>query len=111
MARSDRRATAALRPYFSEFALIKYRVHIELRWLAAMSQHPGIPEVPTFSAATCKWLESLVENLEPSDAIAVKKIERTTNHDVKVDAPAETLDPAVRTRAMRFPIPKLESCC
>ena len=82
-----RRAAASLRPYFSEYALIKYRVHVELRWLIAMSEHPEMAEVPALSEATRGWLESLAESMKPDDAQRVKDIERTTNHDVKVRAP------------------------
>ncbi len=74
---------ASLRPYFSEFALIHYRVRVEIEWLKALSAAPQIAEVPSFSAATLARLDSLAANFSENDASAVKAIESTTNHDVK----------------------------
>ncbi|SDY66479.1 adenylosuccinate lyase [Nitrosomonas sp. Nm33] len=72
-----------LRPYFSEFALIHYRVRVEIEWLKALSNEPVISEVPVFSSATIVQLDNLVENFSIADAEAVKAIEMRTNHDVK----------------------------
>ena len=77
------RHTEALRPYFSEFALIHHRVIIEIRWLQALSQHPDIPEVPVFSKTDNDFLESLITDFSEEDASQIKQIESTTNHDVK----------------------------
>ncbi len=74
---------AQLRSHFSEYALIKYRSLVEIRWLQALSAHPGIPEVPSFSDETNAALNAIIENFSLEDAEAVKAIERTTNHDVK----------------------------
>ena len=75
--------TSALRAIFSEFGLIKYRVQVEVRWLQQLADHPGISEVPAFSAATNDFLEQLLTEFDESHAAAVKDIESTTNHDVK----------------------------
>lgn len=75
--------TQALRPYFSEFGLIHQRVTVEVRWLQALAQHPGIAEVPAFSSETNALLDSIVADFSLADAQRVKQIERTTNHDVK----------------------------
>lgn len=75
--------TTALRTVFSEFGLIKYRVIVEVRWLQCLAAHPGIPEVPAFSAAANKQLEDLLDNFSEQHAQAIKDIEKTTNHDVK----------------------------
>ena len=75
--------TADLRPIFSEFGLIKQRVTVEIRWLQALSAHPQIKEVQPFSAETNALLNGIVANFSESDAIRVKEIEATTNHDVK----------------------------
>ncbi len=72
-----------LRFYFSEFALIRFRVQIEIAWLKALSNDSGIAEVPPFSAATVTQLDGLSANFSAEDAEAVKAIEATTNHDVK----------------------------
>ncbi len=72
-----------LRFYFSEFALIRYRVLVEVSWLKALSNMPDIIEVPPFSTQTNARLDDLVANFSVSDAEAFKAIEATTNHDVK----------------------------
>ncbi len=75
--------TADLRPIFSEYGLIRYRVLVEVRWLQALSRHSGIAEVPLLSERATHILMGLVENFSPTDAQRVKNIEHTTNHDVK----------------------------
>ncbi len=75
--------TSALRPLFSEFGLIHHRVLVEVRWLQALAQDAGIAEVPGFSAAATKQLDTIVSEFSLADAMRVKEIERTTNHDVK----------------------------
>lgn len=74
---------AELRPIFSEFGLIRFRVIVEIRWLMQLASHPGIAEVPALSEPAQRFLESLIENFSEEDAERVKTIERTTNHDVK----------------------------
>ncbi|MBI0408884.1 MAG: adenylosuccinate lyase [Nitrosomonadaceae bacterium] len=74
---------SALRPYFSEYALIRYRVQIEIEWFKALSQEPEISEVSVFSAKVVEYLDDLVTNFSEADAEAVKAIEGRTNHDVK----------------------------
>ena len=75
--------TNVLSTIFSEFGLIKYRVLIEVKWLQAMSENAGIPEVPKFSDQATQFLADIATNFSVEDAQAVKDIERTTNHDVK----------------------------
>ncbi len=77
------RKTAALRAYFSEYGLIYHRVVVEIRWLQALSQHPEIIEVPTFSKIANQYLESIIDSFSIEQASRIKEIERTTNHDVK----------------------------
>ncbi|MGO9444577.1 MAG: adenylosuccinate lyase [Thiobacillaceae bacterium] len=74
---------ASLRPYFSEFGLIKHRVKVEVEWLKALGGEPGIPEVPPFSGAAIAFLDSIVSDFAEADARRVKEIEAGTNHDVK----------------------------
>ena len=74
---------AALRPLFSEYALIRFRLLIEVEWLKALAAEPAIPEVPAFSAATVNALDALVRNFSEGDGTAIKTIEARTNHDVK----------------------------
>ena len=73
----------ALRAYFSEFGLIRFRVLIEIEWLKALSTQKDIHEVAPFSDATVAMLDALNENFSEDDAQSIKDIERTTNHDVK----------------------------
>jgi len=75
--------TAPLRPVFSEFGLIKYRLIVEVRWLQALAANPGVIEVPALSQAANAALETLISNFDESGAQKVKDIEATTNHDVK----------------------------
>ncbi len=73
----------ALRGYFSEYGLIRYRVLIEIEWLKALSTESGIGELPPFSAATLTQLDQLAAQFSEADAVQIKAIERRTNHDVK----------------------------
>jgi len=75
--------TESLRNVFSEYGLIRYRVIVEVRWLQYLSQHPAIPEVAPFSAAANSILDQLVNDFTLEQALRIKEIERTTNHDVK----------------------------
>src|SRR5262245_25752154 len=72
-----------LRGYFSEQALIRYRVRIELEWLQALAAERAIKELKPFSSKTSKALSSLTNHLEEKDATQIKNIEAETNHDVK----------------------------
>ena len=74
---------AALAEYFSEYALIRYRVRVEVRWLIALAAEPAIPEVPAFPPAVLERLSQIVSEFNEADAQAVKDIEAQTNHDVK----------------------------
>ncbi|MBC7786307.1 MAG: adenylosuccinate lyase [Methylophilaceae bacterium] len=73
----------ALRPYFSEYALIKHRAWVEVEWLKALSAAPALQEIAPFSAETIKELDSAIANFSEADATQVKAIEARTNHDVK----------------------------
>ncbi len=75
--------TAQLRPIFSEFGLIRHRVLVEVRWLQHLANENAITEVPKFSADTQKLLNRIVDDFSEQDALRVKEIESTTNHDVK----------------------------
>ncbi|NNM51382.1 MAG: adenylosuccinate lyase [Pseudomonadales bacterium] len=72
-----------LRPIFSEYGLMRFRVQVEVAWLLSLSRHPGIPEVPALSADAASLLESWVHNFSEEDCAQIKSLERTTNHDVK----------------------------
>ena len=72
-----------LRPWFSEAALMRHRVQVEVEWLLALAAEPALTEIGPFSAATVTALRALAEGFGESDADGVKAIERRTNHDVK----------------------------
>ncbi|HIG06722.1 MAG TPA: adenylosuccinate lyase [Methylococcaceae bacterium] len=72
-----------LRPIFSEYGLIRYRVQVEVNWLKALAAQPEITEVPTLSAKALDVLDCIVNQFSETDAERIKTIERTTNHDVK----------------------------
>ena len=72
-----------LRAQFSEFALIRQRVRVEVAWLIALSAEPAIAEVPPFSDAVKQQLTEAAASFAVEDAARVKAIERKTNHDVK----------------------------
>jgi adenylosuccinate lyase len=77
------RTADPLRAYFSEQALIGYRVRIELAWLQALAAERGIREIRPFSRKTVLAFENLVKNFSERDAEHIKNIEAETNHDVK----------------------------
>ncbi|MBJ7275257.1 adenylosuccinate lyase [Marinobacter salarius] len=74
---------SVFRDIFSEYGLIRNRVTVELRWLQKLAAHPGITEVPAFSADANQFLDRMISEFNLADAERIKGIERTTNHDVK----------------------------
>jgi adenylosuccinate lyase len=72
-----------LRPFFSEFGLIRNRVRVELAWLKALAAAPEFAEIAPFSAATLADFEQAIAAFSEADGAAVKEIEARTNHDVK----------------------------
>ncbi|MEY3597708.1 MAG: adenylosuccinate lyase [Bacteroidota bacterium] len=75
-------ATAELQGYFSEFALIKYRVWVEVEYLIALSEIP-LPQLKSFKPNHADQLRAWVENFTEQDALEIKQTEKITNHDVK----------------------------
>ncbi len=73
----------ALRPIFSEYGLIRARVHVEIEWLLALAAEPGIVELAAFDPRATDTLRALATEFSVADAARVKAIEATTNHDVK----------------------------
>lgn len=72
-----------LRGIFSEYGLLKYRVQVEVRWLQMLAANAQITEVPAFSEQSDALLNNIVAQFSVDDAMRIKDIERTTNHDVK----------------------------
>ena len=74
---------APLRGLFSEYALIRFRVRVEIEWLKALAAEPTIAEVRPFSAVTLAALDEVAGQFSEADGARVKAIEQRTNHDVK----------------------------
>jgi adenylosuccinate lyase len=74
---------AALRDTFSELALIRYRVKVEIEWLKVLAASPTIEEVPPFSPPTVAQLDAVAAKFSEADGEAVKATEAKINHDVK----------------------------
>ena len=74
--------TSRLDKYFSEYALIKYRVKVEIEYFIALCSIP-LPQLSSVSKASFPALRSIYQNFSVDDAQRIKDIEKTTNHDVK----------------------------
>jgi adenylosuccinate lyase len=78
-----RSRTRALARYFSEAALIRYRVRVEVEWYLSLAANPGIDAIAPIDAAVAKRLRELYTDFSTADARRVKALEAETNHDVK----------------------------
>lgn len=74
--------TEALRPYFSEYALIRYRIRVEIEYYIALCRIP-LPQLADVDNSLFPAMRKIYEDLTPEQAAEVKEIEKTTNHDVK----------------------------
>lgn len=72
-----------LRPYLSEFALIRYRVLIEVRWLQWLADEPSLTEIGPLPSLVKDLLNQICDDFDVEAAERIKSIEKTTNHDVK----------------------------
>ena len=72
-----------LSPIFSESALMRYRLKVEIEYLIALSNEKGVQEIAPFSAKETKLLRDLYNRFSESDGKRVKQIEKITDHDVK----------------------------
>lgn len=77
-----RNTTAELAGYFSEYALIKYRVFVEIEYFIALVEYP-LPQLQSFDKNLSEKLRDIYRNFSEDDAESIKVIEKTTNHDVK----------------------------
>lgn len=74
--------TEALAKYFSEYALIRYRVRVEIEYFITLCELP-LPQLASFDAGLFETLRNIYRNFTESDAQRIKDIEKVTNHDVK----------------------------
>ena len=77
------RHTKPLRHYCSEYGLIRYRVVVEVRWLMHLATNDQFAEIEALGPEERHFLEALLDNFGPEEALRIKEIEKTTNHDVK----------------------------
>ncbi len=77
-----RRVTKDLGAYYSEFALIQYRVEVEIEYFIALCEIP-LPQLSAIDPATFEGLRKVYADFSEADAQSIKDIEKTTNHDVK----------------------------
>ncbi|WP_333600551.1 adenylosuccinate lyase [Flavobacterium sp.] len=77
-----RKKTVSLAPYFSEEALIKYRVLVEIEYFIALCE-AGLPQLKKVNHSAFEGLRNLYKNFTTADALWIKETEKTTNHDVK----------------------------
>jgi len=77
-----RKTTESLADYFSEFGLIKYRVLVEIEYFITLSEF-GLPQLPNLDLVQKESLRDIYKNFSINDALQIKEIEKTTNHDVK----------------------------
>ncbi|HJP62492.1 MAG TPA: adenylosuccinate lyase, partial [Mucilaginibacter sp.] len=77
-----RNTTSKLADYFSEYALIKYRVFVEIEYFIALCEYP-LPQLQDFDKKVSEKLRGIYQNFSESDAQSIKDIEKITNHDVK----------------------------
>ena len=76
------RQTEPLREFFSEYALIRYRVRVEIEYFIALCRIP-LPQLADFDSSLFEPLRDIYRTMTPEDAAKVKEIEKVTNHDVK----------------------------
>jgi adenylosuccinate lyase len=74
-------ATQSLTPYFSEYGLIYYRVRVEVEYLIALTA--VLPDLKNFPKGKVADLRNIYTKFNEADAVSIKEIEKTTNHDVK----------------------------
>ncbi|MFC2409162.1 MAG: adenylosuccinate lyase [Prevotella histicola] len=77
-----RSKTECLADYFSEYALIRYRVRVEIEYFITLCEIP-LPQLKSFDSSLFKRLREIYSNFKETDAVRVKDIEKITNHDVK----------------------------
>ena len=77
-----RSKTECLADYFSEYALIRYRVRVEIEYFITLCELP-LPQLESFNSALFEQLHDIYRNFDETSAARVKEIEKTTNHDVK----------------------------
>jgi adenylosuccinate lyase len=102
-----RSRTRELEAYFSELALIRYRVRVELEWYLFLAADPDVDAIKPIGSAVEKKLRAIYEEFDLADARRVKELEATTNHDVKaveyfVKERIAAIDPKLAVEMVHF---------
>jgi adenylosuccinate lyase len=102
-----RSRTRELEAYFSELALIRYRVRVEVEWYLFLAADPDIDAIKPIGPAVAKKLRAIYEDFDIGDARRVKELEATTNHDVKaveyfVKERIAAIDPKLAVEMVHF---------
>src|SRR5271167_2003008 len=102
-----RARTRALVDYFSEYALIRYRVRIEIEWYLFLADTAGFDALAPIDDATREHLRAIHRNFTLADARRIKEIEAVANHDVKaveyfLREKFAAIDPALPLEAIHF---------
>ena len=77
-----RNQTAELAQYFSEYALIRYRILVEIEYFISLCELP-LPQLKEIKKEQIKKIKDIYLNFTPTEALKIKETEKTTNHDVK----------------------------
>jgi adenylosuccinate lyase len=101
--------TRALTEYFSEYALIHYRVRIEIEWLLSLAANPAVDAIPALETADRQRLVAIYKDFALADGRRVKELEATTNHDVK--ALEYFLKEKVEAAGIKIPLEMLHFAC
>jgi adenylosuccinate lyase len=101
--------TEDLADSFSEYALIKRRVRVEIAWLLFLAERAEIAAVRPFSEVECAYLNGIANGFDAAQAERVKEIEQTTRHDVK--AVEYFLQERLRDTSLADVIPCIHFCC
>ena len=101
--------TADLTDDFSEYALIRSRVRVEVEWLLFLAEQPGITDVRRFTDEEQAYLRGLASDFAPAQAERVKAIEQTTRHDVK--AVEYYLGEKLAGTSLADAVPFIHFCC
>lgn len=102
-----RSRTRALARYFSEYALIRYRLRAEIEWYASLAANPSFDAMRPLDPATAERLRGLYREFPVGDAARVKELEAATNHDVKaleyyLKEKFAAIDPALPVEMIHF---------
>ncbi len=104
-----RARSIALRSYFSEFALIRYRLRVEVEWYLSLAQNRIFESLASTDAAVAGRLRSIYQNFSIEDARRVKALEAETNHDVK--AVEYFMKERIAALAPRLPVEIVHFAC